>query len=496
MSLRNQRAQRRDIIRNMVDGGQDPNALAAAVGTQQMIQNLIDRIAELERKDSKDETFVSNPYQANINPSTSNGLKMYQMATTKRDPLLNPRIKSKKEFMDAMASDSVSFGWGKLINNVKVGDQTFSILKDVQKLNLDKVRSFTSQYLYQANSDVVPPADHNMVMFDIDPENVETDKIIFYARVRMNMIGTRIWNSLNSAAQTSLQPNLKKFIWKQTTGEQMYDGPTMLQLIVETINPSTMVGVTTLKDKIRAVTLPGHNHNVVDMLNHQNRIYQEILQLGNTHDDIIYDTFKALASTTNDEFESYVKTLKSAWETQSGDGKELTHDALISKCIAKYNNLVDQKTWNDGQNKSAKLVALATQVKSLEQKLASHSNGGRGAGNGNPNKNGKGFQIPEWRKTKSLGDEVQKDGKDWHWCPHQHNNGKGMYVNHKPEDHTHWQERQKKSRKNGSRGGQKDDSTTNNLQLDDKIKAAMVTKFKCSESDAAELLKSVSKAGN
>ena len=51
------------------------------------------------------ETFVTNPYQGNINPTTSNGLKMYQSATTARETLLNPKIKTKKEFLDAMVSD-------------------------------------------------------------------------------------------------------------------------------------------------------------------------------------------------------------------------------------------------------------------------------------------------------------------------------------------------------------------------------------------------------
>jgi polyhydroxyalkanoate synthesis regulator phasin len=112
------------------------------------------------------------------------------------------------------------------------------------------------------------------------------------------------------------------------------------------------------------------------MLSHQTRIYNEILQRGGTHDDIMYDTFKALATTTNDEFETFVKDLKSKWETQEDDGNELSHDSLIEKCNSKYNNLVEQRTWKDNQSKNAKLVALATQVKTLEQKLASNSNHG------------------------------------------------------------------------------------------------------------------------
>ena len=80
----------------------------------------------------------------------------------------------------------------------------------------------------------------------------------------------------------------------------IYDGPAILQLLVETVNPSHMVGISTLKEQIRAVSLNNFNHNVNDMLNHQSHLYEEILQLGKTHDDIIFDTFKSLLTTYNE----------------------------------------------------------------------------------------------------------------------------------------------------------------------------------------------------
>ena len=134
------------------------------------------------------------------------------------------------------------------------------------------------------------------------------------------MIGRRIWNSLTQTAQTNLQQHMKKVLWKSDTGEDFFDGPTMLMIIVQAINPSTRVGVTTLKDQIRAINLPGHQHNVIDMFSHQYRLYNEIIQRGGM--------------------------------------------------------------------------------------------------------------------KKTFGDSVEKSGKTWFWCPHQHNDGKGMYVTHKPEEHT------------------------------------------------------------
>ena len=101
-----------------------------------------------------------------------------------------------------------------------------------------------------------------MRMYDINPAEDNEDIAIFYKIVKMNMIGERIWNSLTTTAQTALQSHKKKFMWTQPTGEQFYDGPTMLQILVETVNPSHMVGILTLKEQIRAVAL---NNFVITM---------------------------------------------------------------------------------------------------------------------------------------------------------------------------------------------------------------------------------------
>ena len=84
------------------------------------------------------DVFVSNPYQADLNSSTSNGLKMYQTAVKARETRLNARIKNKKECMDAMKPDFVSIGCGSVISNVTVGNETYNILVDVQTLDEKK----------------------------------------------------------------------------------------------------------------------------------------------------------------------------------------------------------------------------------------------------------------------------------------------------------------------------------------------------------------------
>ena len=124
--------------------------------------------------------------------------------------------------------------------------------------------------MYAANSTSIPPEDYNIKLFPIDPEHTPNHNPMFCVRVKIGMIGTRVWNSLSQAAQLTLQPKLNKFLWTDPTSKaHLYDGVVMLQIIVESIFPATMVGISTLKDKICSVTLSGYNHNVVEMFNHQ-----------------------------------------------------------------------------------------------------------------------------------------------------------------------------------------------------------------------------------
>ena len=62
------------------------------------------------------------------------------------------------------------------------------------------------------------------------------------------------------------------------------------------------------------------------------------------------------------------------------------------------------------------------------------------------------------------------DGKVWHWCSIDHNNGKGKWGRHKEEDHNHEQFMKAKSKgrkPNSDKTSEADDNAE--LQLDNKL---------------------------
>ena len=342
-------------------------------------------------------------------------------------------------------------------------------------------------------------------MFDIDPAGDANDKKIFFLHVRSHMIGLRILGSLDKASLKSVKMKEKMYLWQNSAGERFYDGPTMLQICIEKVSPSTRVGVSQLKETLHNIKASSFGYNVCDLPDKMDVTYREILQRGSTHDDYIMDVFNALLTVKNSIFHGYIQREKDKWDT----GIDIEPDALITDAVTKYNNMVAKKEWKETEPSNAKLAALTTELNELKEKFVLVTQKGVGSSSGstdNKSKSNKSTVAP-WRMSKTLGNKVEKDGKTWHWCHKQHNDGKGMYVTHHPDNHTEWQERKEKfrrdkkektndSKSDSSKQAGSSDSSKKTLALSDKLKAAMVTKFCCSADDAEKLWSEVAKQSN
>jgi len=421
-------------------------------------------------------SFFVNPYEDDINPTTKHGVALFQSATKARESseLIKPNVQNGKKFLQMMRTDSSQFAWGSLISKIKTDDSgtTKDMLKDWQEIKLDDVLRQSRPIFQNRNANWTDALNDSRSTFAIDPATRVTDKKVYFQRVRSNMIGRRILNSLTNRGLETLQINKKHYTWiDAASGNEYLDGPYILLALLQHCNPSTRVGVSDLKENLRNSNLAKFNNNVVDMLDKMSENYNQILDRNSTHDDIVLDIFRALSSTKNKEFLDFVNSKKTAWET----GEDFSHEELISLAVAKYNNLCTQKTWKDNSAKDDTIVALTTQVTELQKKLESVSKSKSGDGSNNQSS-----EIASWRYKKSLGESVTKDDKTWYWCT-KHNKGKGLYVTHKPEDHDKRGSTTKDSSSSGNKGSQK-------LVPNDKLKAAMVSKFKCTAEEAEELL--------
>jgi len=95
-------------------------------------------------------------------------------------------------------------------------------------------------------------------------------------------------------------------------------------------------------------------------------------------------------------------------------------------------------------------------------------------------------------------DMVERDGKNWWWCPKHVLPGKydGLYVTHKPEDHEDWLKRKEerrakfsKDKTSNDKSAAKTDNGNKNLVLTDNLRAALLTRCDLTGAQADALIK-------
>ena len=332
----------------------------------------------------------------------------------------------------------------------------------------------------------------------LDPANNADDRKTFYAQVKANMIGQRILVSITPKVKKSLMTREKVFKWMTADGQDTLDSLLILQIIVESIKPSTHVGISVLKDQICATWLAGHNYNVKDMCDHLHILYGKIKEQNGSHEDMVKDTFVAVLSGTNSEFNLHMNFLKNKWEL----GKDFTLDDVANAAITKYNNLDGAKSWQVPEKQMPSSLLLSPNLRSwklpfLLSSCLGIANPKQGAGAD------KRSNIAEWHKKKSFGASVTRDNKSWWWCPrHKGSDYDRLYVTHKPENHGEHQRCYNKGDKadtsNGSSatGLLSSAGSGGKLVMKDYLKSAMVAKFGCTASDAEKLWSEVASQGN
>ena len=447
-------------------------------------------------------TFLLDPFRGNINPGETNGMKLYLSATKERDDEKKFTVRSDtaKAFMDAMVDDSTHFGWESLVDAIRIdGGNDLSILRDMRKLKVDNVLLEAKKTWNDWTTDptsTVPRTRTDFTVLDIDPTSPNPNhahhEAQFYRRVRSKMIWKRVVGSISQASKNALMSKKDYFRWQTSTGSFEYDGPTALFLLLEAVNPYMQVHVATLKKKLRDMRLGGYNHNVRELLTAIQTMYTEIEVLGFKHDDILMDMFTALLSTKNQVFKDFIQRKKDSWET----GEDFTMHELAEDVLNKYNNMIEQRQWQQKELADTKLVALLTDH--LKTSKSGDSLGGKSSKTST--------SVEGWRMKKK-GDSLERDGKTWHWCPHHKLPGvfDGLYMPHKPgKEHDEWvskkkqrQERRKQGKASenssgGSTGGSGGSSTgsgnSTKLAFSDRLKTVLITKLSLSDADAQSLV--------
>lgn len=441
-------------------------------------------------------SWNENPLTGNFNPGTSSGQKIFLektkgLATDKRLALTNSNaaeilalLKVKEQVMGGVVTGiPTSYAGGVPGGLMNLITQSPSIpLEMVQR------RAFKRYNNPIAEHDPVPnqPWTANI----LDPATVDADKVIFYDRVNGNVVVELIKNTLTPGGWDDLMLQEAKFSFQGANGIKSYDGPTMLKVILEEIDPTASVNIEMHRQAIEGSKLHAYKNNVVEMLKDIEKHHQEIVENGHAYDSDTYrrHLLTALRTGPNAVFNDKVQTIKSDVDACYGYNADITPQALIMSCKQQYINISRRGEWNKVDPKDAQIIALTTALKDAGTKVVAPKNG---AGTSTKTER---EQYFAWR-TKSQGKTATWKGREHTWCPKHKKEGvfDGMYYDsHTPETHDTWQAAMDaKYPKKGGAATTSANATAKNeksLIISDALKNALCTNLCVSEDDLAKII--------
>ena len=324
-----------------------------------------------------------------------------------------------------------------------------------------------------------------MQIATIDPNVSNTDKVLFYERTRRVMIAKTITGILKDVAIMTLSLNKKHWTWKD--GDEEYeDGPTMLKFLFLDLDPSTTINLEKYKTLLENAKLPAYGNCIKTMLSKMQLAYDHIIENDGTHDDFLRHVFKALSTTSNPRFKTYIQQIHDNFIT---DMDSITASELMTQSKNMYNNLVKLGEWGKADPRDAKLLALQTQLSKMKTSSSDTSNIPVGPINPDPKK------LNPARKVKTQHETIIFDGQQMYWCSkHVDSKGEfnGLYMPHQEKDHHIWAAEKKKKKEaynkaNAARKAAKAGKDTNGgknikalgqkspFKISDKLKAALCT---------------------
>eukprot|EP00984_Skeletonema_dohrnii_P013468 scaffold5583_cov166-Skeletonema_dohrnii-CCMP3373.AAC.2 len=279
-----------------------------------------------------------------------------------------------------------------------------------------------------------------------------------------------------------------------------HDGPTMLYLLIQKIDPSTIVGLDSILEDLGETKLGDYKNDVDQMLTEMVVNYNVLKDNSEAPRNIRKILFKALKSGPNADFNLFIQRLEDDVDAGIGPNKNISPDELISAARTKYNNMTKKKTWNQVDPREAQMLALVTQLEELKkdrrtqrQRIPStHTIDGTKS---DAEDVVPGTSVQKWR-TKYDGPTKTVDGRKWHWCRLHKLEGKwdGLYVGHTEDKH-----RERKDKATTSTSKEDIDTAAKTsqtqLQLNSRLKQVMCTNLCMSPEDVDKILDEAS-SGN
>ena len=126
-------------------------------------------------------SFVMNPYLGDVNPGTTEGLKLYNKSIEARSEKIEINQENARDIQTIFEKDSSDFGWGPAISSVQIDNlnppTTKSLLSKAREINLTMMQKLARRTWGNLTgltwTDPLPAV---LTVFDIDPAAQATQR--------------------------------------------------------------------------------------------------------------------------------------------------------------------------------------------------------------------------------------------------------------------------------------------------------------------------------
>ena len=165
------------------------------------------------------------------------------------------------------------------------------------------------------------------------------------------MLFVALQNILSDKSMDLQMVESEDFTFEDAEGNEKFDGLIFLCIILNDVNPSTVVDVQDLEKELEDCTMLKQQNNVQILTKQMEKTWKEIKRLKpGTYDErrFLSQLFRALLTTTNKDFERSVRNLKDLWVC---DDAICTVTYIITLVDTNYKNLVGENPWGKTSDK-------------------------------------------------------------------------------------------------------------------------------------------------
>ena len=181
-------------------------------------------------------------------------------------------------------------------------------------------------------------------------------KVILTTSSMFESVYSPKWNRKGSKASLISLHGIILWRWKRifpghTPKVMLFYGDVMIAcLLMDTYNPCTKSCAQVLRNKIANSTYTNFKYDILEMLNDVKITWNLITKKGETHDNLLSNTFDALLTTSNTRFYMFLHQQKMRLEA----GKACTFESSSEKEKNVHNNMVANNQWDSVDPKDSK----------------------------------------------------------------------------------------------------------------------------------------------